>query len=88
MIMLLVIIISKLHIMNIDCIGDFGDEGKACSFLFREWLPESAISKCLLLRTEERKDAEGSLRMPRKGGDNPGSSAESPLPSWLLFTDI
>lgn len=28
MIMLLVIIISKLHIMNIDCIGDVEDGGK------------------------------------------------------------
>lgn len=30
--------------------------GKACSFLFRERLPESAIFKPLLLRTGERKD--------------------------------
>ena len=28
MIMLLIIIISKLHIMNTDCIGDVGDGGK------------------------------------------------------------
>ena len=66
MIMLLVIIISKLHIRNTDCIGDVGDGGKDLFISIQGTVIGLPSLDYYCFRARERKNAEWTPPEPGK----------------------